>query len=521
MHKEPEHEEDPYFDDWLNRHVERWLPTEKLARLDAYIAGDGEGGDHCETPTIRRELREAYRHITQLPLPEEIRAAFGELHALRDLRPAPDEHVRADLIKKWNQLWARHTGPQRRSLPPSMSGYSLSALELPGIDLTNADLHYRSSIPAIHGSVDLRLATLIGANFSGCSLPRANLEKADLTYASLVGADLRAASLAGAGLVNADLRDALLEEADMTGADLTGANLEGAEMRKATLDAANLSNSSGLLLDSNSVFRTRFTNQGGVIWRLLRYAYFSLESINIKLGFMNELDRTPIRPAEDLWSSFRRLYTGPNFFISLLFLVAFLAPYLVKAVLLAEVSRAQGVAASVVGGPDRILQAFQQIDQALTTASENVELLLAPTAGAPPAANDVQAVLGTSVLASLGLIKQMVSDLHTNIQATIAGMTEGKQYEIWEMLLGFDTGNWFWSILIGLLLLYNAIRWFLTVTIAPMRDAEDRSYISPARAEYLPLRPLHRGTEILYWLSICTAGVTFYQWMRLPVLKFW
>ena len=111
-----------------------------------------------------------------------------------------------------------------------------------------------------HAGIDLRGASLDGADLTGLHLFKANLEGAslrgadlsgaELTGANLTSADLERAVLVGTGLGHARLHDAQAFEADFTNATLTGtdlshttlhcAKLAGARVREADLSDADL-----------------------------------------------------------------------------------------------------------------------------------------------------------------------------------------------------------------------------------------------------------------------------------------
>jgi hypothetical protein len=96
-----------------------------------------------------------------------------------------------------------------------------------------------------------------------------------------------------------------------------------------------------------------------------------------------------------------------------------------------------------------------------------------------------------------------------------------RRYPVWKMLLGVDTGNYTWTALICLLLVYNGAKWVMTVLIAPMRDAEDRGQRTPPMLEYEALRRTHLVVSTLYWLSLVTAIYSFAALLTAPVYKFW
>lgn len=122
--------------------------------------------------------------------------------------------------------------------------------------------------------VDLRAATLAGADLSladltGASLGEASLRQADLsqtvlTGAILVRADLRSANLRTARLGGADLRLAMLQKADLTGADLTLATLPGADLTEANLTTATLAraNLAGAVLRGATLSQANLAEAG-------------------------------------------------------------------------------------------------------------------------------------------------------------------------------------------------------------------------------------------------------------------
>jgi uncharacterized protein YjbI with pentapeptide repeats len=193
------------------------------------------------------------------------------LQLMIQVRTQHDEHTRAAQADRQGLL-----------LLLGRSG-DLSGLSLPGRDLTDAFLNYKTLRGAnfadaqMHGAL-LQEATLTAANLAGAKLRGATLARADARYANFSGADLDGAELTGANLDDAsfadgvdsfgrthtNLRDADLsnaqaradfENANLTdarlvatrlgpanlrGADLTGADLHLADLRGADLRGANL-----------------------------------------------------------------------------------------------------------------------------------------------------------------------------------------------------------------------------------------------------------------------------------------
>ncbi|MGB7415170.1 MAG: pentapeptide repeat-containing protein [Thermosynechococcaceae cyanobacterium] len=102
---------------------------------------------------------------------------------------------------------------------------NFSEMELPGINLTLADLQESEFIWA-----NLSEASLGHANLTSAKLRHANLSNANLQGTNLQGADLQGANLSGANLSWAKLRGV-----NFTGADLTDANLLNANLERVTM----------------------------------------------------------------------------------------------------------------------------------------------------------------------------------------------------------------------------------------------------------------------------------------------
>jgi hypothetical protein len=68
-------------------------------------------------------------------------------------------------------------------------------------------------------------------------------------------------------------------------------------------------------------------------------------------------------------------------------------------------------------------------------------------------------------------------------------------YYAWQVALGIHEGgttSYAWAALIILLLIYNVGRFWLTMRVIPLRDAETRSNVTPALADYIQLYQWHR-----------------------------
>lgn len=254
---------------------------------------------------------------------------------------------------------------------------------------------------------DLRHAHLEHANLSEAHLEHADLWRVHLEHADLVVVHLEHADLAGAQLEHADLTGAQLEHAD-----LLFASFEHARLYRADLNEAYVRGAKGLLLDDNRV-----------------------RDIDIE------------GDAPDPWSVLRRKYTGPWFFVHLLLLLVFFAPYLGRAVYLSATGKME----------QWTIEKYAALGGRLEEAPEPVREL---------------------------------SRAHAELQRRF-DETHEERRAMW-VLLG-DKAGWRW-LLPMVVIVYNVLRGYLTLRVSMLRDAEERSQHSPTLEEYYgmshPLRDL-------------------------------
>lgn len=127
----------------------------------------------------------------------------------------------------------------------------VNALDMKGATLVGADLSEANLGEAVFSGAgligaDLSETILIGADLSEAVLLRADLRLAMLMYADLSKAWLDDANLRGAMLSRADLSEANLIRADLVHANLSGAILTSADLTGADLTSADLSRAGDL-----------------------------------------------------------------------------------------------------------------------------------------------------------------------------------------------------------------------------------------------------------------------------------
>jgi uncharacterized protein YjbI with pentapeptide repeats len=354
--------------------------------------------------------------------------------------------------KAWNRWREENPG-----IVPNLRGLNLDKRTVGGTKLCECNLAGANLRDVILEEADLSEARLMGANVSDAKLRGANL-----VVARLKGAVLCRVNLTGAQLVGADLQQADLKVAELTGADMNEANLERADLRGVR----------GLRLNSTYVRQARFSSR-----------------------------------ARDPWSVLRRGYTGPKLFFNILFLAAFLMPYVVKTAGWVMLNRTQE---QIRLGVEKLQGVAGELE-----AEEH------------RTAQPMRAVLAA------------VSE-----QLPIEGSKRWRESRIWRVVLGVDRGASYWLTAV-LLIVYNVCRAVLTWFVGPMRDEEERSGHTP-QLRGLPARSLtsmvrtrgwrgaatwleswpdayfwlfrvHQVLRVLFWFAVASFVWHAVSWLALPV----
>jgi hypothetical protein len=235
-----------------------------------------------------------------------------------------------------------------------------------------------------------------------------------------------------------------------------------------------------------------------------------LEGADVRGATGLMLDDTKIRntrfepTADDEWSVLRRNYTGPRFAITLLALVAFALPYLGKSIGWVAANRAQQRAAIVFEDASlRIETALAERDSLIIEGIERLRTSVAPGMAELAGALESQRFSVSEGLAQARItVASQVppvaeiecgDDLVCQAQLMLFPPTpeecriEGGGWDCWrvvQLAVSADQGPLF-LIPALLLILYYVARAFLTMRVAAMRDAEERSGCSPY---FLPIR---------------------------------
>lgn len=302
-----------------------------------------------------------------------------------------------------------------------------------------------------------------------------DLQKANLEKYVLDGANLTSTNLEGANLVETKLQKANFFAARLGGADLSWAfakeaNFEGAlfdtktRLSSADFSKSNLLWSKGLCFDETNILHARLAPRPGNFFNRFLNPFFIFN------------------PVTDPWSELRRAYTGPNFLITLFALISFLLPYIFQIATWRTINLAQELA------QENLVRLEEEYDDLLS-----------------------RGIITSSTANLLGNTIQRLKGFETCLA------DECTTYRIWQLLIGVNRG-WQFVALALTVIIYNAIRYNLTQTVAAFREEEERSGFTPALKEYftpnaLGLSPtrLHVVLRFLFLIATVAFLVNLYE----------
>lgn len=275
-------------------------------------------------------------------------------------------------------------------------------------------------------------------------------------------------------LSGADLTDAKLDGAYLRGVILRGATLRRASVRNADLTHVDFSAANCRLSD----FSQSDLVGGDFSGATLTFANFSNADLRTTRGIM--LDGCQIRGARfpsrvtDPWSALRRHYTGPRLLITLLLTVLYFLPLAARA---AGWVLAAKVEASTIAS-------LQRLEHALTTSN---------------------------VVRSSPQLQNALAKIRLDLAQEATQRLEKRQ--VWQLILGTERGLLHAASAVALLV-FNLGRLLMTLLVAPLRDEEERSGVSPSyhRAPVGGKWDLGRN-RALTWLR---SWPDAYGWMLKP-----
>ena len=236
-----------------------------------------------------------------------------------------------------------------------------------GLGTFSGDVYFGGAV--FSEGADFDMVTFSGvANFHGATFS----EKASFVGATFSG-------------------DTYFAPESLQGSTFQGADLGGAQLQQIDLSDCNLRGVKNLVLDDTKIRNASFSPR-----------------------------------ARDRWSILRRTYTGPKMVFNLLFLVAFLVPFVVKTLFWVGVHDVQ------TGLEDRV-EAVQ---------------------------------------------KRIPTTVTSRIAEGIKDRTQWRTVKVWRLLIGAQD-RWRYAAVPILLIVYNVLRALLTYAVGPLREEEERSGYSP------------------------------------------
>ena len=400
-------------------------------------------------------------------------------------RKIPESELK-DLLAA-HELWLQ--GKKSRKDRIDLRGLDLRGIDLSNAKLAHAFLTYSDLSQAVLSSADLSHAELVMVRFDEAILSGANLSNAFVVNASLINADFygtkqstRRTVIGPANLVKVKLTVSDLSGANLARADLSETDLSGCKLNRTCLTSANLSGAtiqSATIKDSNFLLANLTqADFWGSTFDNVNFKSANMDNTNFKNSKGSFfVDDNPIRGtrfstrAMDPYSLLRRTYTGPMFFLALVLTTIAFLPFVFKA-----------MAWSFVGAVESRIDAYV----GNTVAALETEL--------PP---------------------NVVSHIRTTLdQLNPARSNQFVESRVWKIVIGWEEGNRYIAISItAILVIYNALRGWVTIQMSKLRDAEQRSQHSPARNEYERLFRVH--SRFLNWFLYVALAVACFNGLLL------
>jgi uncharacterized protein YjbI with pentapeptide repeats len=342
---------------------------------------------------------------------------------------------------------------------------------------------------------DLRHTCFEKVNFVQCEFSGAILERTDFGSSSLTNCTFSSCETMR-GMVLREARDSKFEFVAFSGCNLHERRFENCSFRRVGFDDARLECLDFINCTFDACNFSNAQNIAYVDFHGGRLTDCNLQSADFATCQNFVLDGTDVRGlrlpvrSSDRWSQLVRSCTGANMLFNLLFLGAFFSPFILK-----------GVGLTALG----------HLEVRLMERSSLVTAKLSGTANA-----------------AIPSLVQICEIIHC------------KPVPVWRALLGAETNIWVWAVGI-VLLVYNAIRAFLTWRIAPMKEEQQTSgnppvyfpdlQLAAVRLEregashlksivteiwhsYAPFWRLHKVISIVFLFTILLSLVHFVKFFR-------
>jgi uncharacterized protein YjbI with pentapeptide repeats len=353
--------------------------------------------------------------------------------------------------------------------PPRLVAANFGGADLSGVDLSGANFAGVNFRGANLSRANLSRANLSGADLGATNLSRADLSQADLSQADLGTANLGRADLSGANLSEADLGSARLSRARLFGAGLMHANLRCADLRGADFSGTDLTGAD-----------LSWAMLGGTEMRMVNLSNTDLTEVTGLMLDSCRIVHARFSPnAKDPWSILRRTYTGFNLILNLLCMLLFFAPLVMKSAGAGALGTVERRAVDVLNRLDRLQAsaACAKPDQRLINTAQDLALRV-PRRSEP----------------------------------------------MWQVLIGVG-GPYgvIMPLLTVILIAYQIARYLMTRQVSLMRDAEERSGISPSlegTLTYARLYRAHRVLTVVFWTGMAGFALRAIEFLFLTNVAF-
>jgi uncharacterized protein YjbI with pentapeptide repeats len=326
----------------------------------------------------------------------------------------------------------------------------LNSADFTGTNLTDSDLSLSHLTNAKLELAQLKGAKLDGTVFAGSTLKLAS-NLAEITWK---GADISNCDLSNSKLVKADFSEVEARNTDFSRCDLQDAKFSRACVNTSVFKNANLQKSKW---ESASITSADFE---GANLRFVEEIWFD----------QNNLYTAKLSPkGGDAWTELRRQYSGSRLAFHMLILVAFFLPYVIRAAAWVQVNNAEAAHAAAIAE----LQSDPKMHRFLEEAT----------------------------IASPRFVQMSTSKCLA---------PKCREWRVWELLLARDA-VWYSQLLAWLLIIYNLARLYLTWKVGPLRDDEDRTYVTPALSDYRTLFVAHKVVRVVFFVSLVSFAFHAYK----------
>jgi hypothetical protein len=85
-----------------------------------------------------------------------------------------------------------------------------------------------------------------------------------------------------------------------------------------------------------------------------------------------------------------------------------------------------------------------------------------------------------------------------------------REWKVWELTLALHK-PWYSTMAAAMLIIYNLVRLYLTWKVGPLRDDEERTFVTPARADYVGLRNAHFFFSAIFVVVLVNLALHWYD----------